>query len=114
DRRLAWAAADGRLMQAHHLVGLRRLLSLVVPADDSGKECEGTGDEGTRYAIVEDWHRRLDAILDVNVWRGLERGGALSEEQDALLRSLLAEVPEWDPSRVEYPMREDLLTELGR
>jgi electron transfer flavoprotein-quinone oxidoreductase len=137
QQRYGWAAADGRQIRFHHLVGLRRLLQLLggehrSDAYGSGRPLPaltGPGLPSVRWLQAEDdaaevalqrraWMARLDAVFPAQAWRDLDRGQHLSSAQDALLRDLLAHVPGIDASDLAQtlhpPLRKALLAELGR
>jgi electron transfer flavoprotein-quinone oxidoreductase len=126
DQRFAWAAADGRQLRQHHLVGLRRLLDLL------GKELRGPAPEfdPTRHWLRAEenakvvgeqlavWTAHLDSALPHMAWRDIDRGSRLSSAQDAVLRDLVAQITPIDPSNLggtlHPPLRKALLAELGR
>src|SRR5207237_2080701 len=64
------------------------------------------------------WRARLEGAFPPTVWRDLDRGAALSTDQDAVLRDLIAQVPVVNPadktSPLHAPLRKALLAELGR
>ncbi len=126
DHRFAWAAADGRQLRQHHLVGLRRFLEVL--REHGGGPSSGTEPirswlraEDNSAAVAEqvtEWAARLDAVLGPMAWRDLDRSVPLTSEQDAVLRDLVAQVPALDPSNLvstlHPPLRKALLAELGR
>ncbi|HEV3259479.1 MAG TPA: acyl-CoA dehydrogenase family protein [Gemmataceae bacterium] len=125
DQRFAWASADGRQIRQHHLVGLRRILSLLaggtspVPAPDPARAWLRVEEDGKAVAdTLADWSARLDAVLGPAAWRELERQVPLTSEQDAVLRDLAARVPLPDPNNLACtlhpPLRKALLAELGK
>ncbi|MBL8797609.1 MAG: acyl-CoA dehydrogenase family protein [Planctomycetia bacterium] len=115
-----WAAADGRQLRQHHLVGLRRLLPAqpVVPSEPHSRWLQA--EDQARHATAQraTWAARFDAVLPASLWRELDRRQPLSSEQDALLRELLAAIPAVDANRLHEtlhpPIRKSLLAELGR
>jgi alkylation response protein AidB-like acyl-CoA dehydrogenase/flavin-dependent dehydrogenase/electron transfer flavoprotein alpha/beta subunit/ferredoxin-like protein FixX len=118
--RYRWAAADGRQMRHHHLAGLRRLLpgQAMLPADPNQRWLAAERHGQASAALRAEWSARLDAVLPASTWRELDRRQPLSQEQDALLRELLARVPAIDPERLDSTLhptaRKVLLAELGR
>jgi alkylation response protein AidB-like acyl-CoA dehydrogenase/flavin-dependent dehydrogenase/electron transfer flavoprotein alpha subunit/electron transfer flavoprotein alpha/beta subunit/ferredoxin-like protein FixX len=126
DQRFAWAAADGRQLRQHHLPGLQRLLGVVskrlageVSAADPTfcwLRAEQAGEQVT--AVSSQWRARLDAVFPATAWRDIDRGEALTSEQDGVLRDLLAQVPVVTPGdlagSLHPPLRKALLAELGR
>ncbi len=126
DRRYSWAAADGRQLRQHHLVGLRRLLGLLAPhvagsAESPDPSRAWLRSEADAAAVAETMDRlrgRLDAVFPPNAWRDLDRGAALTPEQDAALRELVAACPTPDSANLAAtlhpPLRKAILAELGR
>jgi alkylation response protein AidB-like acyl-CoA dehydrogenase/electron transfer flavoprotein alpha subunit/electron transfer flavoprotein alpha/beta subunit len=126
DQRFAWAAADGRQIRQHHIVGLWRFLDVLNKHTPSrGPEVEPTrlwlqaeDQHAAMAAKAADWVARLDAVFPPGAWRDLERQLPLTSAQDALLRALLGQVPAVDPADLAHtlhpPLRKALLAELGR
>jgi len=120
--RFAWAAADGRALRQHHLVGLRRTLALLNPPEPPAPALSSwlraESDHAASAALRRAWATRLDGVFPRGAWRDLERGTPLTEAQDELLRALLAAVPAVDPddlpATLHPPARKALLAELGR
>src|SRR5262249_55575797 len=137
--RFAWAAADGRQLRQHHLVGLRRLLGVLreppypgpIPAGGDARLLGLSVDrepihswlrtEDAAAEVAEplaEIRARLEAVFGATAWRELDRGVPLTSEQDAGLRDLLAKVPRLDTSNLagtlHPPLRKALLAELGR
>lgn len=126
DRRFAWAAADGRQLRQHHLVGLRRLMPLVqsrqtAPAELSDPSRAWLQAEANRAAVADtlaQLRKRLDEVFPPNAWRDIDRGTPVTQEQDARLREVVTQIPAIDPARLEAtlhpPLRKAVLAELGR
>jgi hypothetical protein len=142
DGRFAWAAADGRQIRQHHLVGLRRMLT-VLPDDGipdrpagasrrvypggpvrrdkpGGSQAGGSeGDGGWLQAeadavAVVGAMEEWKARLDP-AWNGRGPDAPLTADQDDVLRQLLARVPRGDGVNVlRSPLRKAILAELGR
>ncbi len=116
-QRFAWAAADGRQLRQHHLMGLRRYLEWLRQghaadaADDPLQPWLAAEANADRAGQLAELRRRLDAVFPAGVWRDLEQQKPLTDEQDALLRQLLAEVPA--PESSDPMARHLLLAELG-
>jgi len=81
QRRYTWAAADGRQMRDHHLVGLRAYFDLS-PRSTEKEE-----------SLDSHWRKQLDDLLGANIWRELEHRGKLTDEQSAGLLKLADEAP---------------------
>ncbi len=122
-QRYAWAAGDGRQLRQHHLPGMRRCLDLLgTPAATEPNPLRSwLRAEDDRAAVGErliDWRRRLDAVFSAGIWRELEQGTPLTEEQNRLLRELISQIPVLDPQdlgqTLHPPERKALLAELGR
>jgi electron transfer flavoprotein-quinone oxidoreductase len=126
DQRFAWAAADGRQLRQHHLVGLRRMLATLskysagptVATDPIRAWLRAEDDASIVTERLADWSARLDAAFPSTAWRERERQVPLTSEQDAVLRDLLGQVPALEPSNLSAtmhpPLRKALLAELGR
>lgn len=126
DQRYSWAAADGRQLLQHHTVGMRRLLAILGtriqvqknPADPAQAWLRAERDAQAIAAQQADIAARLDAVFTPLAWRDLERQTALTSEQDAVLRDLLAHVPAIEGGNLagtlHPPYRKALLAELGR
>jgi electron transfer flavoprotein-quinone oxidoreductase len=126
NRRLAWAAADGRQLRWHHLAGLRRILKeaaqrlpAAVPVPGPARPCLRAEDDNDAVAkTMAKLSRSLDDTGTATLWRDLERGGVLLPAQDGVLRKLAAQVPEIDPSNLagtlHPPLRKAILAEVGR
>jgi alkylation response protein AidB-like acyl-CoA dehydrogenase/flavin-dependent dehydrogenase/electron transfer flavoprotein alpha subunit/ferredoxin-like protein FixX len=134
DQRFAWAAADGRQLRQHHIVGLRHLLDLLSPSSSprspEREACEGESDDPTQFwlgptemksALAEKlaaWTTALDRVFSPTAWREIDRQEPLSSAQDAVLRDLIAQVPPLQTSGPARPLhppeRKALLAELGR
>jgi electron transfer flavoprotein-quinone oxidoreductase len=126
DQRYAWAAADGRQLRWHHLVGLRRLLgtlgnqppSAVPGIDPLGFWLRAEDKDAGLAKGMADVTGLLDRAFPTPVWRALERHVALTTEQDQALRGLLARIPPIDPAdlagTLHPPLRKAILAELGR
>jgi electron transfer flavoprotein-quinone oxidoreductase len=132
NRRFAWAAADGRQIRSHHLVGLRRFLEVFSRHFILTNTAPSTVQEAALlnpwlkadqdFKVVADqisqWSQNLDAAFAPTSWRDLEHLGFLSSDQDAVLRDLIAQVPHIDPNDLENtlhpPARKALLTDLGK
>ncbi|MDW8266230.1 MAG: acyl-CoA dehydrogenase family protein, partial [Gemmataceae bacterium] len=128
ERRLSWAAADGRQLRWHYLVGLRRWLALLAP-DPAAARPPGQDEPAPPWLRAEAaaagsapllaaWRPRLDRAFGPLDWRQRERGVPLTSEQDALLRQLLAQVPVVDADHLvgslHPPLRKAILAELAR
>jgi alkylation response protein AidB-like acyl-CoA dehydrogenase/flavin-dependent dehydrogenase/electron transfer flavoprotein alpha subunit/ferredoxin-like protein FixX len=89
--RYAWAVAEGRLLQQHHLAGLGRFLGSAC-ADEASRSCAESR---------ADIRQTLDEFLPDSVWRTLEPEGTrhkgpapgLAPHQEERLRELLRSVP---------------------
>jgi electron transfer flavoprotein-quinone oxidoreductase len=127
DGRYAWAAADGRQLRAHHLVGLRRYLQAL--------EGPTPGAPTAAAALLRPWLRAeedsealagplgevavlLDRAFPAGAWRDLDHQVPLTPEQDRALRDLVARVPGVDSlhlaETMHPPLRKAILAELGR
>lgn len=126
DRRFAWAAAGGRQIRFHHVAGMRRVLGVLsrqgtgpsTAADPTRAWLQVEEDEAAGAARLRDWAARLDGVFSPSAWHDLERNGALTPAQDAILRDLVAQVPVPDQgdlaATLHPPERKALLAELGR
>lgn len=126
DQHFAWAAADGRQLRQHHLVGLHRLLDFlskhvqVSAADNDPARAwlQATENKAGTADRLADWSARLDAVFPPSAWRDIDRGEPLTSAQDALLRDLIVQVPSLAAGgavhSVHPPERKALLAELGR
>jgi electron transfer flavoprotein-quinone oxidoreductase len=126
DQRLAWAAADGRQMHYHHVVGLRHLLkplsrdgdAALAEPDVLGAWVRAESNDASVAEKVGQWRRHLDSAFPTGSWREIEDHPLLSGAQDSLLRELLAQVPQVDNAdlgnTLHPPIRKALLAELGR
>jgi alkylation response protein AidB-like acyl-CoA dehydrogenase/flavin-dependent dehydrogenase/ferredoxin-like protein FixX len=126
DQRFAWAAADGRQLRQHHLVGLRRLLDLLskhlhaptAEGDPAQFWLRATEDNTAVAGRLVDWSTRLDAVFPPLAWREIDRQEPLTSPQDAVLRDLISQVPPLQASGLDHrlhpPERKALLAELGR
>ncbi len=117
--KLSWAAADGRQLRFHHLVGLMRWLGTE---DTSGepwaewlkveRKLEGLD------AFVLEWTSRLDDVLPSNVWRNLDRGQELSDDQNDVLLGLIRAIPQVNSddllNTLHTRIRKWVLAELGQ
>jgi electron transfer flavoprotein-quinone oxidoreductase len=132
----SWAAADGRQMRFHHLVGIRRLLDVLdkhqtlrIPTSQSGTRILASNfsafqpwlraeeDAISTARLRSQWSAQLDAVFPSKSWQDRERQIPLTSEQDGLLRSLISQVPPLDSNNLgptlHPPMRKALLGELG-
>src|SRR5262249_43206619 len=126
DQRFAWAAADGRQMRFHYLAGLRRYLDLlrtplaspVAEADPLRAWLAVEDDMSAVRQKLTGWRARLDAVFPPSARRDLDRQVPLTSTQDAVLRDLIAQVPEVGPAvlgpQLHSPLRKALLAELAR
>ncbi|MBY0526414.1 MAG: FAD-binding protein [Gemmataceae bacterium] len=126
DQHYAWAAADGRQLRAHHMIGLDRYLRVIgkslpahaVAPDPVKVWLQSENDAVTNADVLQRWSAKLDAVFPGGAWRDLERQTPLTKEQDAGLRDLLAQVPALDPNNLagtlHPPIRKALLAELAR
>jgi electron transfer flavoprotein-quinone oxidoreductase len=125
-QRFTWAAADGRQARYHHLAGLRRFVVTInkhVPAPHSAEDAsqrwlraEASANAESQFQVS--WRAQLDAVLEPNTWRELERHATLTAAQAIVVRDLLAQIPQVDSDKLEAtlhpPARKWLLAELGR
>jgi alkylation response protein AidB-like acyl-CoA dehydrogenase/ferredoxin-like protein FixX len=126
SQRYSWAAADGRQIRWHHLVGLRRFTSKFRQnsADSPNSQNQQftwlrSETNHTDAALqISSWRRELDQVFPSHFWREFESRQTLSTEQDALLLSFIRRVPRIDRanlrSTLQPPLRQALLAELGR
>jgi alkylation response protein AidB-like acyl-CoA dehydrogenase/flavin-dependent dehydrogenase/ferredoxin-like protein FixX len=126
EQQFAWAAADGRQLRQHHLVGLRRLLDLLrqylqapLAEEDPGRFWLRAAENNERVAgQLAGWSARLDAVFAPTAWRDIDHQQPLTPAQDAVLRELIAQVPPLDSAglarSLHPPERKALLAELGR
>jgi electron transfer flavoprotein-quinone oxidoreductase len=126
DQRFAWAAADGRQLRQHHLVGLRQVLDGLskhlqprTPEPDATRLWLRAEDQAAALSDrCADWVARLDAVFPTGALREIDQGRPLTSAQDAVLRDLLAQIPLLDPADQAHtlhpPIRKALLAELGR
>ncbi|MFN4258266.1 MAG: FAD-dependent oxidoreductase [Gemmataceae bacterium] len=125
-QRLAWAAADGRLLRFHYVAGLRGLLNVLsphlpeLPSPPVGKRLWLNLEDAPRDAVelLDNWSQRLDEVFATSCWRDLDKNQPLSATQDAVLRDVLSQVPALvvhDLARTLHPvLRKGLLADLGR
>jgi alkylation response protein AidB-like acyl-CoA dehydrogenase/flavin-dependent dehydrogenase/electron transfer flavoprotein alpha subunit/ferredoxin-like protein FixX len=124
QQRYAWAAADGRQIRWHDLVGLRKALDVLAPAavvtraDPVTPWIRTEHDADRVAAAMRECTARLDEVFPATAWREFERQAPLSTEQDATLRELIARIPALDVANLDAtlhpPLRKALLAELGR
>ncbi|GIW79425.1 MAG: hypothetical protein KatS3mg105_1232 [Gemmatales bacterium] len=131
DRKYAWAAADGRQIRFHHVVGLRKLMHVLQSKQDDrlgflpelptrlSAPWLRAEEDGKRLAAKRnEWAEKLDEAFPLGAWRHLEKGEPLSHEQDALIRDLLACIPRLNlddfASTLHPPIRKLLLALLAK
>lgn len=123
DQRFHWAAGTGRQLREHHVAGLRALLGApsdpaAVPIHPRLAWLRVEDHREANAQKLDEWAARLDTVFPRSAWRELEAGATLTPEQDATLRTLVAEVPRVDPNdlaeTLHPPLRKGLLAELGR
>jgi electron transfer flavoprotein-quinone oxidoreductase len=123
SQKYTWAAAEGRQLRFHHLALVRRLLG--VPAATSARPLSITdpwlkaeNNAGAAAEFLAEARAKLDQVFSPNSWRELEQRQPLSPEQEDVLLSLLAMVPEIDPAglaaTLHPPIRKAFLAELAR
>jgi flavin-dependent dehydrogenase len=96
EGRLAWAAADGRLMRQHHLVQLRRLLALTPQFEDAARP---------NPILPDDW-------LPVAVESHSADACAKHAIADIAARRYLLDSLEEGDTSMEQPLRAELLSAL--
>jgi electron transfer flavoprotein-quinone oxidoreductase len=126
DQRFSWAAADGRQIQQHHLVGLRRYLDILgtyfpessPPEEPVRQWLRAETDSALVAEQLATWSRRLDEAFPPTAWKEIDRRIALTDTQDGILRELIAQIPIIDAADLTHtlhpPLRKALLAELGK
>jgi alkylation response protein AidB-like acyl-CoA dehydrogenase/electron transfer flavoprotein alpha subunit len=126
SQQYAWAAADGRQVRWHHLVALERLVGAVSKADSQPPDAQANSLNGWRGAENRQFGgpdarqvvSALDRCLPESIWRQLESGAGLTEQQNGELLEIVATIPNIVPSdlpgTIHPPSRQALLSELGR
>jgi alkylation response protein AidB-like acyl-CoA dehydrogenase/flavin-dependent dehydrogenase/electron transfer flavoprotein alpha subunit/ferredoxin-like protein FixX len=125
-QRYAWAAADGSQLRWHHLAGIRQFSSALNhsppspghPTDSLAPWNRSEQDAPAVMPELQKWLTRLDEAIPQGSWRELENQSPLNSKQDAVLRDLIAAIPQVNVSSLaatlHSPLRKALLSELGR
>lgn len=123
--KFAWAAAEGRQVEQHHLAGLNVLLETLgspwpLPPQPSAPT-PWLRAEAAEQQVAADRAQvraRLDDVWGPYLWRDLDQGAKLTPSQEAALKAVAGSVPAFDPARpgetLHPPLRKMLLAELAR